>query len=376
MSKVRILLLAIALLMLIVLNITSKYSRNLTYAIITVSISIFLTFIIPESEMDLQKHYYTLELFRTYGYDSTVADYPWLFSTLPVYAMLFYSVSMLGINQIILFLASLTVYGVQFYVLSMVRKDYRLDKKSEIILSTMVLMLTNAYFITTIRNIMAFALFYLFLYLDLVRKQRIKCIFCYILLCLYHDSCIVLLAIRLMIGIFNTTSLKKIAIIILFWPLMLDLLSAVFIKSSIPFFVNIANKILVYVAEGANDMWIGGIGNHMMIALQLTFILYISYRIFKDKPSIKKYELFYNIITLFVIGGISNLAIVFRFIPMCMFFIPALIYIHGLHRNDFVLQFNYRKRLGVINFLTLSIFLSLILLQYRYSSFGIQAYLN
>lgn len=335
-----------------------------------------MTFIIPESEMDLQKHYYILELFRTHGYDITVDEYPWLFGTLPVYAIFFYSVSILGINQIILFIASLTVYGVQFYVLSMARKDYMLDKKSEIILSTMVLMLTNAYFITTIRNIMAFALFYLFLYLDLVRKQRTKSIFCYILLILYHDSCIILLAIRLIVGILNVASLKKMTIIILFWPLLLDLLHEVFLNSSIPFFVNIANKILVYIAEGANDMWIGGIGNHMMIALQVIFILYISCRIFKNKKPTENYDLFYNIITLFVIGGISNLAIAFRFIPMCMFFIPLLIYKYGLYKNDFTVQIDNTKRLSIINLLTLFIFVSLIVLQYRYSSFGLQVYLN
>ncbi len=360
---------------LVVLHLRSKGSRRKVYRFTVIVMMVFAFFVKPYEGMDLYEHYIILNIMRSIGLQHTVAMYPWLFSTLPVYAGVFYAVSLLGFNQVLLMIAYGLIYGLQFKVLQMVAKDYELADHQERIGAVLILLITNAFFCTTVRNVLAFAIMSYFLYWDLGRgEKRIVSFIVYVLLCLFHNSVVVLLAMRILLLVFNKTLFKPLLLSILMWAHILSFVESRLRLNSILYLQNIAEKIRVYSTKRANELWVGGIANRIMITLITIVIVLVLIQMIKNhKKSHAKYnlyELFYVMISLFCIGGFSTIAITNRFIYMAAYMLVPVFLIENKSGKGIMLKMGSSK-INPVLALSFALFISYVIFQYPYFSFGI-----
>lgn len=361
--------------MLCYLNWTIKDNRKIFYSIATVVLVCYAFFVMPERGMDLYSHYAMLHSFRSYGLETTVRRYPWLFRTLPVYSSYFNLVSKIGFDQALLMITYALIYGGQFSIVSRVCKDTNAGKKEEQIATTLVLLITNAYYITTIRNVTAFIIAAYVLYIDVVKKEhRPACCVAYILLCLFHDSVILIVVMRLMLLLIKKRFFRPLLISIVFWPLIITRIIDILNSSGIQFLLEVANKLAAYSSGEANAMWVGGRANRIMITFQSLLIVFTLFRIWfnrqKEKTEvISDIEILFTFIALFCIGGIVNIAIAIRYYVLAMYLMPAMHVITNGYKKKFVLSIG-KTELDIINILALFYFVSLIVFQYSCFKLG------
>lgn len=365
----------IILIGLCLLHLYSKGSRIKIYRFTVIVMMILALFIKPTQGMDLYTHYHILDIMRGNGLQYTVARYPWLFSTLPVYSGFFYIVSFLGFNQALLMIAYGLIYGLQFKMVEMVSEDYELDEHQEKIGSVLILLLTNAFFCTTVRNVLAFVVMAYFLYWDLVRgKRRIISFIIYILLCLFHDSVVILLALRLLLLVVNKKLFKPLLVSVLIWPQLLGFIESRLRASPIAFFQTLAQRVRTYTSEGANELWVGGIANRIMITIYILLFIIVLIRLIKNhRKSGEKYnlfELFYVMLSLFCIGGLATIAITNRYIYMVAYLLTPIFLIENKSDNGIMLKIGSTLIDPVIA-LSVALFISFAIFQYPYFSFGI-----
>lgn len=366
---------SIVLIGLCLLQIYSSDNRVRTYRFTVIVMIALAVFVKPTKGMDLYTHYYMLDVMRSSGLQYTIARYPWLFSTLPVYSGFFYVVSFFPFNQALLMITYALIYGLQFKTLRMVAEDFELSEKEERIGAVLILLITNAFFCTTVRNVLAFVIMAYFLYMDLVRKEkRVIAFIIYILLCLFHDSIVILVALRLLLLIVNKKVFKPLLLSILVWPLLINALEQGLQTSSLAFFQTLAQRIRTYTNEGANELWVGGIANRIMITLYILMIAIVLIRMIKKhRSNHEKYtpfELFYLMIALFCIGGLSTIAITNRFIYMAAYMLTPVYLIENKSETGVMLKMGSIVVDPVVA-LSVILFISFAVFQYPYFSFGI-----
>lgn len=365
----------IILIGLCLLHLYSKGSRIKIYRFSVIVMMILALFIKPTQGMDLYTHYHILDIMRGNGLQYTVARYPWLFSTLPVYSGFFYIISFLGFNQALLMIAYGLIYGLQFSVLHMAVEDYKLTEHEEKVGAVMILLITNAFFCTTVRNVLAFAVMTYFLYWDLVReKRRIVSFVMYILLCLFHDSVVILVALRLLLLVVNKKLFKPLLVSVLIWPQLLGFIESRLRASSIAFFQTLAQRVRTYTSEGANELWVGGIANRIMITIYILMFIIVLIRMIKNhKKSGENYnlfELFYVMLSLFCIGGLATIAITNRYIYMVAYMLTPVFLIENQSDSGIMLKMR-SKIIDPVMALSVALFVSFAIFQYPYFSFGI-----
>lgn len=357
------------------LNWTIKGNRRLFYIIATVVLACYAYFVIPERGMDLYSHYAMLHSFRSYGLETTVQRYPWLFRTLPIYSFYFNLVSKIGFDQALLMITYALIYGGQFSIVSMACKDSNAGNREEQVATTLVLLATNAYYITTIRNVTAFIVAACVLYIDVVKKEhRPVCYVAYILLCLLHDSVILIVVMRLMLLLVKKKCFRPVLILIAFWPLIITWIIDSLNSTGIQFLLEVANKLAAYSGEEANAMWVGGRANRIMITFQSLLIIITVFRIWfnrqkKKSDSISDIEILFTFIALFCIGGIVNIAIAIRYYVLAMYLLPAMHIITNGYKKKLVLSVG-QTELDIINVLAVLYFVSLIVFQYSSFKLG------
>jgi hypothetical protein len=365
----------IILIGLCLLHLYSKGSRKNLYRFTVILMMVFAFFVKPTQGMDLYTHYHILDVMRGNGLQYTVARYPWLFSTLPVYSGFFYIVSFLGFNQALLMITYGLIYGLQFKVLHMAVEDYKLSEHKEKVGAIMILLITNVFFCTTVRNVLAFAVMSYFLYWDLVReKKRIASFSMYVLLCLFHDSVVILLALRLLLLVVNKKIFKPLLVSVLIWPQLLSFIESRLRVSSIAFFQTLAQRVRTYTNEGANELWVGGIANRIMITIYVLVFVIVLIRMIKNHRNngvnYNLFELFYVMLSLFCIGGLATIAITNRYIYMVAYMLTPAFLIENQSDSGIMLKMGSIIIDPVIA-LSVALFVSFTVFQYPYFSFGI-----
>ena len=316
------------------LALTNKFSKRQITLISLLFLVIVAVIYKPDSGMDLYRHYQMLDLFAKYGLENTIMTNMDRMGTLPLYALFFYFISLFHYNQLLLAFTYILVYSAQFKVLSMYVNDNGYDKKSWMIGYSLIMLTTNAYGLTGIRNFLAFAITEVFLYIDLCRREHRKLsMVIYFSMCLLHDSIILILAFRLMVYViekFRTVSQNVILFLILVSPIMIKGMGTFLRTTPISFLKAVGNKILTYGGTDGINSYGGDAGTEIRATMGLIILMLV---VFCIKATLNK-EYYQRsdikmlvIITLFCFGGmIGNRVLVERYITMgVMFAIPTMV---------------------------------------------------
>lgn len=353
-----------------------RFKKRKNFYIFTVAVfAILAFFVVPTAGMDLQRHYEMLDSMRSRGFYSTVELYDYVLKDLPIYAWYFYIVSFFNINQLLLSLTYIIVYGTQLGILHMAVKDFSLSYQAEKIGYIFIICTTNAYELTGIRNMTAFSLCVLFLYLELVRKKnRIISWGVYITLCFFHDSVILFVIIRFLVFITNRKRIRWLAIFAVLWPTLINYVMHLlegYTQST--FLVNVLQKLVLYSSEDAN-VFTSGFSFELMIWLRLTIVVlvFIAIIFIKRYKRYIKWRQFFLLLVMICIGGMSVKAMVVRFLPLALYMMApyvGVIYTTEKGHMD-VSNAHTILRLLLLGVIVLH-FVSLVIFQYPYFEIGL-----
>ncbi len=375
---------SVVIVALLIINFKVKIKSRKNFYICTVIIFTFLGFFVaPGQGMDLQRHYETLDAIRSVGLSRMVATNYNGFGDqvlhLPVYALFFALVTQFPFNEMLLALTYAGVYGCQMAILKMSVKDFSLTKLSEKMGYMFILCMTNAFSATGIRNMLAFAVFALFFYLEEIRHKYKKTAWVvYLLLCLFHDSVIALVLMRAALIFARKKSFKWVIGIFAVWSYLIPLLIPVLsLFSSVPFISGLVIQLTRYTG-GSVSNFMGSSGYGLMLAAQLPILFMTWYAgVHPHKlPQTEPLKLFANMIVAFCAGGLARGAIVIRFL-MIAFFVMIPYFAQIFQSGEYQLRvrigsFSVRKLAQAALFLMpLAWFVFLVVFQYRWFAFGL-----
>lgn len=354
--------------------------RKKLYIFTTVVFAIMAFFVIPTEGMDLYRHYEMLDTMRQQGLENSIEIYQYSLRSLPMYALYFYIVSLLGSNQFLLAIAYVVVYGVQFTILHMAVEDFSLSRYGEKIGYICIICFTNAYELTGIRNMMAFAICVYFLYLELVRKKhKVISWIMYVMMCFFHDSVVIFLVFRIFLLFAKKKNLRWIILLIAVWPLCITKIIPI-LTSYVgnPFINGLVQKILLYTSEEATEAFSSGLSFMIVITIRILAIaiIWIGITINKNNVENKDWYLIFTSLVVFCIFGISAKTIVVRFVPLALYMaVPYMAKMFTL-KQEFQKNYQNRKEINIflqIMFLGVAFahLLCLIVFQYPYFEIGI-----
>lgn len=322
----------------------------------------------PQAGLDLYKHYQTLDVMREIGYVNSVARFHFQMQNLPVYSVFFYLVSLLKYDKLLLIITYLVVYGCMFGVLSMCVEDHGWSPKSWNLGYAIVMLVTNAYSITGIRYTLAFAVVFLFMYIDLVRKQhRIISLVVYVLMCLLHDGMLLIVLLRFLLYIPSNRVTSKLKYLLVFWQVWLTAIENLLRTIPNPYFASAADKLVLYSSEEAASMWVGGVGLQTLAVMRIVVLSAIAIYCFFGKEK-DNYVKMLQLLLLFCFGGITSLALIGRYTSITFLFaVPFILSINGeSNYNDEPNSFMLQIKMLPILLLIIGFFICLVLYQYQY----------
>lgn len=322
----------------------------------------------PEEGLDLFRHYQTLDVMRQIGYAKSVVRYHYEMGNLPVYSGFYYLVSLLRYDKLLLVITYLIVYGCLFHVLSMCVEDHGWSQRSWKLGYAIVMLLTNAYSVTGIRYTMAFAVVFLFIYVDLVRKQyRLVSLLAYILMCLLHDGMILVVLLRFLLYIPSNKVISKLKYMIVFCWVCIDTIDIFLRAIPIPYFTSVADKLRLYTTEEATNMWVSGVGLQTLAVMRIVLLVAIAaYCILaRDKDD---YVKMLQLLLLFCLGGLAYIALIGRYISITLLFaIPFILSINEESNfNEDSARMPIQVRMYPMLLLIMIYFVCLVLFQYQY----------
>lgn len=324
----------------------------------------------PQAGLDLYKHYQTLDVMREIGYVNSVARFHFQMQNLPVYSAFFYLVSLLRYDKLLLIITYLVVYGCMFGVLSMSVEDHGWSQKSWNLGYVIVMLVTNAYSVTGIRYTLSFAVVFLFMYIDLVRKQhRIISLVVYVLMCLLHDGMLPIVLLRFLLYIPSNRVTSKLKYLLVFWQVWLTAIENLLRMIPNDFFSSVADKLMLYTTSESANMWVSGVGMETLATMRLIILCVTLIFYFMSKSRHEdNYQKMLILLILFCFGGISKAALIDRYTNAeLLFSIPFMLEINGEsnydnERNRFLIKLQFLPMLVLI----LLYFISLVLYQYQY----------
>ena len=356
-----------------------KIKNRRNFYIITILIFTLLGLLVSPTEgMDVQSHWEMLDIMRTVGYERTKEIYSYSLSNMPVYSFYFYLISKLSFNQILLSITYFIVYGTQLMILWMAKKDFTLTKNEEKLAYMGIICLTNAYELTGIRNLTAFAICALFLYLELIRGRfRITSWFVYCGLCFFHDSVVAVVVFRLVSFFVSEKNLNIVMLVVFLWPPLINYIAPILTSAFNSIIINnVLDKVFFYSSAEA-DVFVSGFSFSLVFFLRMVIILIalVSIYFWAGNGIYKKWKVISILILSFCLGGVFVPAIVVRFIPLAFYMIIPFYRVFTLSVDSQILLKN-DKAIRKICFSALLLFfvahlLSLIIFQYPYFSLGI-----
>lgn len=164
----------------------------------------------PPTEADLYSHYCFMEDIKGMSFFDIISMNPYnigqitsiytvrFITTCPLFSAFVWLFTFMKYKELLPFCVSLLVYCISIQFLFFANKSSNCSIKNIKIVFLYILCLTNFVGISGLRNPLAFAIFAITIYFDLVeRRNFFVCLSIYILTCLIHSACLVLLAFRL-----------------------------------------------------------------------------------------------------------------------------------------------------------------------------------
>lgn len=236
---------------LFILNcLCNEKNRKMLNIFTVLLLSISSAFVVPTREMDLYRHYQTLDNFRFYG-----LEYFQMFrytKSLPIYAGYFYLISLLGYNGFLPMISSAITYGCMLHILTLAKDDFGFSNK-EMKFAYLLMIFLNSYIdMLCIRNLMIFAIGALILYYDIVRKKStLLCFLGYILITLIHYSGVFIILLRIIFWLFSKRKIYwPIIFIMSVWTLFQSQIYSVLIRFDHITFIHLINSTFkLYLSE-------------------------------------------------------------------------------------------------------------------------------
>lgn len=232
----------------------SNYQRILPLLCINVAIIGFN--IIPNFTDDLHRYFDILDQMRNGGlfYLNNISEYK-NFYAINYY---FYLISFTGVNELLPALTGFIVYYILLYIIFDFANSKGINTSTLVIVTIFILVIIPMYeIIGGIRNGLAFAVFGLSIYRDIIKKKKdFITYFIYFISIFIHSSIFILLLFRILVQLFQRTPQKLfLNIIVMCWPLYLTILEIILnFMSGIPFLSIIYSKMDIYTGSGRGEL--------------------------------------------------------------------------------------------------------------------------
>lgn len=303
------------------------------YLITCILLALIAFNIVPEKNLDLYRYFMHLDNVKVYGwsYLSTHDD----FSSLPVWAVIIYIVSILKHNG---FLSAICVFLAYWSVFRLIYKasiKFNLNRSSILLAIFCFISFFNFYAMAAgIRNKLAIAIFCYVLYVDLIEcKNKYYCYIIYFLLGFLHPSIFALVILRILLEFYNEKSKYIICTLILLWSNLKSVFLIILTKfSNIPIIGLIVSKMNVYDLNEAYAVANVNLYTFIYMTRLILFIIIFKYYKKKSKNNnvLRKYNDFLSISLCFVVGSIKEYHFFIRFSDyvLILILIPIMYYIN------------------------------------------------
>ncbi len=305
--------------------IPRRYMKGYFILSAVVISALFFFYIPPESDdlfryyslFDLVEHINFSEYFHgKYGTDNWLWNYMLndYKANAGTFSFLLFFVSRTGIKQLLTFTCSMLTYLPLFMLVWEICSKEKKSKSTLCMCFIIILACIDFRFVSCLRNLSAYALFTYVLYQDLVMKKKtLWCFIVYFILCRLHMACVVMLAMRVVVLLFNNRFRWIIVGVLTLTQslsgLMVFILNTFFFQ--VPLLQKLSEKIKVYfiLRTGYNVkgslFFIGSIG---MVILLYLFVKKSG--IISEKY--KKYETIFLYMTAFTVGSIGQYDVLMR----------------------------------------------------------------
>lgn len=335
----------IQLIFILLFPFIGKRYLKIYFFVVALTLATIAFFFQPSTDMDLYRHYQTIDAFKIYGWDYVKSTD--IFKTLPVYGMYFYLISLLPFKG---FLPAVTVFITYFLFFSLIYKisrDHNI-KKSYIMITFFFFMFGIDYLsvISGIRNMLAFSIFTYFLYIDLVEQNhKLLCFLIYISLCFLHSSIIILILFRIFVYFYNRFTGILLKLVFLFWAFFLSSILNIFRLFSGSYFNQIADKINIYY---------NGVLNYNLkivlfelCSLILLIMIFISYHHDSKNENYypSKYGHFMILTIAFTLGSIKHYELFLRMVAFIMYASPyyMLMFLNSNSSKNIIINVGEKK---------------------------------
>jgi len=355
-----------------------KNKLNKYFSIIAISLGILAFFFQPSPLDDLTTHYFHISNARLFGieYFKTQGRFDGLYT----YQALFIFISKLPYNN---FLPAFTAFIVYYYPLKMLYKismKFQLTKKQTLwILAFMMFSLQYTGIISGIRNMIAFSLGVYIMYIDLEEKRwRPFCFVMYFILCLLHQSTVILVAIRIITNI-QKKALKRLGTsIFVFWSLFVSLmLSFMTYFTSIPYIGMLAIKLYGYTLDDdnvrniiPNSYWLIMMVIRAFVAIFL-FYVYCKTKQGKNEGVSKLHDVFIYVFA-FMIGSVISYHIFIRLSNVLILLSPVILSQAFYQMNNGIIVKS--KIMLWVQIISICVLIYTFFIVYKGASFGFALY--
>lgn len=321
--------LLIIFLFIFIVSKTKKNKYFIFFTVLLLSIMAFLfnpvkAWLTNGNYTDLYRYWSDMDVFSTYGWNTSDSMFKTQYSVMPVTKLLIYFVSKIGIKRLLACLSCLLVYGIFGYVLSNEAKENKCSNKYLNMAFIIFIFLVNYKIsITNIRMPIANSIFFLTLYNDLNKKNNMFFnIIGYILCCSIHSAFLLFVGLRLILFLIHKYNGKLIYIFIILYGTSITVITNILeLYGSNSFVSSILYKINYYTnGTGSTGMeypiFILGI-------IKVLMMLYLIY-ILKNKANIDSKNLMYKctlLFTFFAIGSMTNFHLFHRVTNFLIYFI-------------------------------------------------------
>lgn len=353
---------------------TNKSKNFIFFTVLLLSIMAFLfnpikAWIINGDYTDLYRYWSDMDVFSTYGWNTSDNMFKTQYSVMPVTKILIYFVSKIGIKRLLACLSCSLVYGIFGYTLLKEANENKCSSKYLNMAFIIFIFLVNYKIsITNIRMPIANSIFFLTLYNDLNKKKNMFLnIIGYILCCGIHSAFLLFVGLRFILFLFHKYNGKLMYFFIILYGMSITVITNILeLYGSNSFVASILYKINYYTnGTGSTGMeypiFILGI-------IKVLMMLYLMY-ILKNRAKIDSKSLMYRctlLFTFFAIGSMNNFHLFHRVTNLLIYFI---VYWQLYLCSDNISNYKYRlinENRGFMNFYNVICFLVVFVHIYYY----------
>lgn len=301
----------------------SRYLKFLECLMVIISIVIITVCIKPDIDYDLSRHYETINFMRYYGF-----NYETNYENLFIVKFLFYLVSLFPYNELLPAISVTITYSTFLYITSNFIGKY--NKGYKLVFFSWLIHISLLPFIVSysgIRTSMAFAIFALAVYKDLIQKRKgVFTTFCYIMPLFIHPASTILLGLRILF-ISKNFFIAKLRYFLPFWSLFCYIFINLFNTIPIPYIRYTAQKLEYYFLNFSGDNRIYFVNLCFLIFMFLLFKLVIRRKKSTEPKNINQLINYIEIVIYFAIGSFYLPSVMVRLLYFIAFFSFPIIYL-------------------------------------------------